>query len=89
MRVLLGVSGLGGVALLLVMALWIVPSVLIARYAEQKGQSYVLFLLIGLFETEEDLKTGHETLNSMDPPGAGMGNRTSVDMYEVGVDIRV
>ena len=50
-----------------------------------KGRS----IAIGLFETEEDLKTGHETLNSMDPPGEGMGNRTSVDMYQVGVDIRV
>ncbi len=45
-------------------------------------------LAIGLFETEEDLKTGDETLNSMDPPvPGGMGNRADVEHYEVGVKI--
>ena len=49
------------------------------------GQS----LAIGLFETEDDLKKGDETLNSMNPPsGEDMGKRTSVEMYEVAVDIR-
>lgn len=46
-------------------------------------------LAISLFETEEDRRAGHEVLNSMNPPGDGMGKRTSVDMYEVGVDIRL
>jgi hypothetical protein len=46
-------------------------------------------LAIGLFETEDDLKKGDETLNSMTPPsGEDMGKRTSVEMYEVAVDIR-
>lgn len=45
-------------------------------------------LNITLFETEEDLKQGDATLNSMDPPvPGGMGQRTSVDVWEVGVKI--
>ena len=47
-------------------------------------------LAIGLFETEEDLRKGDETLNAMDPPGgAQTGRRTSVEKYEVGVDVRI
>jgi hypothetical protein len=46
-------------------------------------------LVIGLFDTEEDLRKGDETLNRMSPPpGENMGERTSVEMYEVGVDVR-
>jgi hypothetical protein len=45
-------------------------------------------MAIGLFETEEDLRKGHEVLNSMSPPTEGMGQRTSVEMYEVAVDVR-
>lgn len=44
---------------------------------------------VSLFETEEDLRQGDEVLNSMSPPGEGMGNRTSVDVYEVAVDVRM
>jgi hypothetical protein len=45
-------------------------------------------LAIGLFETEEDMKQGHEVLNSMDPPvPGGLGKRTSVDLMEVGVQV--
>ncbi len=43
---------------------------------------------ISLFETEEDLRTGDETLNSMTPPADGMGKRATVETYEVGVDVR-
>ena len=46
-------------------------------------------LAIGLFESEEDYKKGDETLNSMNPPGEGMGNRGSIDKYEVAVDVRL
>jgi hypothetical protein len=43
---------------------------------------------ISLFETEEDLRQGDETLNAMDPPVPGaMGRRTSVEMYDVGVKL--
>jgi hypothetical protein len=44
---------------------------------------------ISLFETEEDLRKGDETLNSMSPPGDGMGQRAGVEKYEVAVDLRV
>jgi hypothetical protein len=45
-------------------------------------------LAIGLFETEEDLKKGDATLNEMSPPTpGGMGERSSVEFYEVGVKV--
>jgi hypothetical protein len=43
---------------------------------------------ISLFETEEDLQQGDAALNDMDPPRPeGMGRRTSVEHYEVGVKV--
>ena len=45
-------------------------------------------LAIGLFETEEDLKQGDATLNEMSPPNDGMGRRSSVEVYEVAIDLR-
>jgi hypothetical protein len=45
-------------------------------------------LAISLFESEEDLKQGDATLNSMDPPVQdGMGKRTSVELFDVPVKI--
>lgn len=44
-------------------------------------------MAITLFETEEDYRQGDETLNSMSPPGDGMGTRVGVDKYEVAVEI--
>ena len=47
-------------------------------------------LAISLFETEEDLQAGDATLNSMDPPvEGGMGNRSSVEHFDVGIKIDV
>jgi hypothetical protein len=48
-------------------------------------------IAISLYETEEDLRQGDETLNGMNPePSAGnVGSRTSVEMYEVAVDVRI
>ena len=46
-------------------------------------------MAISLFETEEDLRRGDETLNAMSPPGDGMGRRTSVEIYEVATDVRM
>jgi hypothetical protein len=40
-------------------------------------------LAVTLFETEEDYREGDATLNSMDPPGEGMGQRVSVEKYEL------
>lgn len=43
---------------------------------------------IAFFATEEDLQTGDKALDAMSPPG-NMGQRTSVEMYEVAIDMRV
>jgi hypothetical protein len=44
---------------------------------------------IGLFETEEDLRTGDATLNSMSPPvdDASSVRRTSLDLAEVALEL--
>jgi hypothetical protein len=42
---------------------------------------------IALFETEDDRRTGDATLESMNPT-PGSGSRTSVENYEVAVDLR-
>lgn len=44
---------------------------------------------VTLFETEADRRAGDEVLNAMSPPSGGMGRRTSVEMYEVAVDVRL
>lgn len=44
-------------------------------------------MAITLFETEEDYRQGDETLNSMSPPGDGMGRRVGVEKYEVAVEL--
>jgi hypothetical protein len=44
-------------------------------------------LAVVLFETEEDMRTGDAALSQMSPaPGAG--ERTSVEFYEVGAEVR-
>jgi hypothetical protein len=45
-------------------------------------------LVIGLFETEEDLRTGDKTLRDMDRPPESAGEVSSIEMYEVAVDRR-
>jgi hypothetical protein len=45
-------------------------------------------LAIALFENEQDLRTGDAALNAMNPPDEGLGRRASVEVYEVGVDVR-
>lgn len=42
---------------------------------------------ITLFESEEDYRRGDETLNAMSPPGGGMGQRVSVEKFEVAVQL--
>ena len=44
---------------------------------------------ISLFESEEDLRAGDAVLNDMSPPDDGFGSRTSVESYEVAVDVRL
>jgi hypothetical protein len=43
---------------------------------------------IALFETEEDFRKGDETLNAMNPERDDVGKRTSVERFEVAIDIR-
>lgn len=43
---------------------------------------------ITVFENEDDYRQGDETLNSMSPPGEGMGNRVAVDKYELVVHFK-
>ena len=45
-------------------------------------------LAISLFETEEDLRTGDAALNAMNPGADDVGRRTSVESYEVAIDVR-
>jgi hypothetical protein len=45
-------------------------------------------LFIGLFASEDDLRASESTFEEMSPP-EGMGTRSSVDVYEVGADVRV
>ncbi|HEV7400516.1 MAG TPA: hypothetical protein VGN84_09640 [Solirubrobacterales bacterium] len=44
-------------------------------------------IAVTLFESEEDYRQGDETLNSMSPPGEGMGERVSVEKYELAVRV--
>jgi hypothetical protein len=44
---------------------------------------------ISLFETEDDLRQGDEVLDDMSPPEVDMGRRSSVEVYEVAVDVRM
>jgi hypothetical protein len=46
-------------------------------------------IAITLFESEDDYRQGDETLNSMSPPGEGMGNRVSVEKFELAVHVEV
>lgn len=45
-------------------------------------------MAISLFASEADLRQGDATLNTMNPTSDRVGHRTSVETYEVGVDIR-
>jgi hypothetical protein len=45
-------------------------------------------LFIGLFASEDDLRSSEAALRAMDPP-EGMGARSSVDIYEVAAEARL
>jgi hypothetical protein len=45
-------------------------------------------LVIGYFDTEEDLRAGDAALRAMDLPVSAMPSPTSVEMYEVAVERR-
>ncbi len=46
-------------------------------------------LALSVFETEEDMRQGDETLNSMSPPSDGLGTRGAKAFYEVAADYRL
>lgn len=46
-------------------------------------------MAISFFETEDDYRQGDATLDSMSPPGDGLGSRVGVDKYEVAFEIEV
>ena len=50
-----------------------------------KGES----LVIGLFDTEDDLRTGDAALKAMDRPPEASGEISSTEFYEVTVDRRL
>ncbi|HEV7774035.1 MAG TPA: hypothetical protein VGO48_12195 [Conexibacter sp.] len=62
-----------------------VPSTGFTFLADAEGGKVIA---IALFKTEEDLRTGSATLDSMEPP-TSMGTRVSVETYEVAADIRL
>jgi hypothetical protein len=43
---------------------------------------------ISLFETEDDMRQGDATLNTMNPPEDGLGTRNPVQFYEVAADFK-
>jgi len=45
-------------------------------------------IAIMLFESEDDYRQGDEALSAMSPPNDGMGERTSVDKYELAVHVK-
>jgi hypothetical protein len=49
-----------------------------------KGRS----LVIGLFESEEDMRTADAALRAMDRPPEAQGNISSIEFYEVTVNRR-
>ncbi len=46
-------------------------------------------MAIMFFETEEDRQRAHEVLDAMNPPRETGGRRVSVEMFEVGLDLRL
>jgi hypothetical protein len=52
---------------------------------EKSGSS----LVIGLFDTEEDMRKGDEALKAMDRPPEAKGDIASTEFYEVTVERRL
>jgi hypothetical protein len=44
-------------------------------------------LAISFFESDEDRRPGDRALNAMTPPASATGQRTSVEFYEVAVEM--
>ncbi len=46
-------------------------------------------LVIGLFDSEDDLRTGDAALRAMDRPQQATGNIDSIEFYEVAIERRM
>jgi hypothetical protein len=46
-------------------------------------------LIVGLFDTEDDLRTGDAALRAMDRPPQARGQISAIEFYEVAVERRV
>jgi hypothetical protein len=63
-----------------------VPAIEFLMLTDGAGKTYGIML----FENEADCRKGHETLNAMEPPiPGGMGRRTSVELLEVPLYMKV
>lgn len=60
-----------------------VPSTAFKFLADEANGTVVA---ISFYETEEDMRKGDETLNTMSPPAGAMGERASVDLCEVKIE---
>jgi hypothetical protein len=45
-------------------------------------------MMIGMFDSEADLRESELVLKQMNPP-AGLGSRTSIEVFEVGAEVRM
>jgi hypothetical protein len=45
-------------------------------------------LMVGLFDSEEDLRDSESVLKQMNPP-PGLGSRTATEIYEVATEVRM
>lgn len=43
---------------------------------------------VGYFDSEEDMRAGHERLEQMDPPTGSLGRKVAVDLCEIVVEMR-
>ena len=55
------------------------------RFCTDKDNGVVV--VVAFFDTEEDMRKGHEVLEGMSPPQGSMGERSSVDLTEVEISV--
>jgi hypothetical protein len=63
-----------------------VPSTGVTVVADEEEGAVII---IGFFDTEQDLRAGDRALRSMDPPGGPLGTLASIDMGEILVQRQV
>ena len=58
----------------------------VTRFVNPLDRERGASLGIAFCETEDDLRRANEALEDMSPPSDGGGRRTTVELYEVGID---